>query len=424
MKQATRPPAIPPSKPAHDPFAAVRIPAVQRFLCGNVLSLIGTQMQGMAVLWEIYERSGSAMDLAWVGLVQVIPIVALALVSGHVADRFDRKKVIMAALAVTIVASFGLTWISATAGPILWIYGWLLVNAIARAFLQTAKQSFLPQIVPREHFSNAVTWSMGGFHLASMVGPAIGGLLIAWQHSAALVYVLAAVGNMVFMNLLIFVPHRKAAAAPQQVTFRTLVAGFHFVWSNQIILGAIALDMFAVLLGGAVTLLPIYAKDILHTGPSGLGWMRTAEAIGALSMALFLAFRPPMHNAGRALLWAVAGFGGATIVFGLSTNYWLSLAMLFLIGALDNISVVIRHTLVQVLTPDEMRGRVSAVNGVFINVSNELGGFESGLVARLVTPVFSVVSGGIGTLLVVATAAASLPKLRQYGRLDGKPHDA
>ncbi len=402
----------------------MRIPAVQRFLCGNVLSLIGTQMQGMAVLWEIYERSGSAMDLAWVGLVQVIPIVALALVSGHVADRFDRKKVIMAALAVTIVASFGLTWISATAGPILWIYGWLLVNAIARAFLQTAKQSFLPQIVPREHFSNAVTWSMGGFHLASMVGPAIGGLLIAWQHSAALVYVLAAVGNMVFMNLLIFVPHRKAAAAPQQVTFRTLVAGFHFVWSNQIILGAIALDMFAVLLGGAVTLLPIYAKDILHTGPSGLGWMRTAEAIGALSMALFLAFRPPMHNAGRALLWAVAGFGGATIVFGLSTNYWLSLAMLFLIGALDNISVVIRHTLVQVLTPDEMRGRVSAVNGVFINVSNELGGFESGLVARLVTPVFSVVSGGIGTLLVVATAAASLPKLRQYGRLDGKPHDA
>ncbi len=269
-----------------------------------------------------------------------------------------------------------------------------------------------------------MTWSTGSFHLAAAVGPAVGGWLIAQFDSFALVYVCDASVTLSFAALLL--PVRRLIAAPvyQAATLRTLIAGVEFVWRNKIILGALALDMFAVLLGGAVALLPVYASEILHVGPSGLGCLQAAPAIGALVMALALAHRAPMERAGRALMWSVAGFGVATIVFGFSRWYWLSLAMLFLTGALDNVSVVIRHTLLQLLTPDEMRGRVSAVNSMFIGASNELGRFESGSVAWLfggaaLGATVSVVSGGVGTLAVVAVLAMLVPQLRRYGRLDG-----
>jgi MFS family permease len=276
----------------------------------------------------------------------------------------------------------------------------------------------LPQIVPRERFSNAVAWNTGAFHMASALGPALAGLLIALYGSPIIIYLLDAVAAGGFFALLAFIQSRPVATTSSESSPKELAAGLAFLRRSPVILGAITLDMFAVLLGGAITLLPVYAsKEILNVGPTGYGWMRAAPAVGALAMSILLAHRPPLERAGRALLWSVAGFGVATIVFGLSRSFWLSLVTLLVTGALDNISVVVRHTLVQVLTPDELRGRVSAVNGLFIGASNELGGFESGLVAELFNPTISVVSGGIGTLLVVATVAVVSPPLRRYGRL-------
>jgi MFS family permease len=300
------------------------------------------------------------------------------------------------------------------------MYVCLLASGVARAFLQPAKSSFLPQIVPREQFATAVTWNMGAFHLAAVVGPAAGGFLIGWLKRATEVYLLDAAATLSFFVMLAFIKSARHAPAREAVRWRTFLAGAEFVWSNKIILGAMTLDMFAVLLGGAVALLPAYAKDILDVGPAGLGWMQAAPAIGALLMSFVLAHRPPIERAGPAMLWTVAGFGAATIVFGFSRSFTLSLAMLFLTGAFDTVSVVIRHTLVQLLTPDEMRGRVSAINGMFIGASNELGRFESGLVAAWLGPLGSVVSGGIGTLVVVAAVTVLWPQLGRYGRLDGK----
>jgi MFS family permease len=292
----------------------------------------------------------------------------------------------------------------------------------------------MPQLVSREVFGNAVRWNAGGFELSSMLGPALGGGLITLFGSAMSVYALAGIGSICYMTMLASLTKKRYVAerssniesnpgdeSKNGASLRSLVAGFNYVWRTRLLLAAISLDMFAVLFGGAVALLPIYAKDILQVGPAGLGWMQAAPSLGAVTMAIITTHLPPFKRAGRALLWAVAGFGAATIVFGLSRNFWLSIAMLFLTGAFDNISVVIRHTLVTILTPDEKRGRVSAVNGMFISASNELGRFESGAVAALFWPVFSVVSGGIGTLIVVAAVALSSPQLRRYGRLDGEP---
>jgi MFS family permease len=273
-------------------------------------------------------------------------------------------------------------------------------------------------LVSRQEFSKAVTWSSGSFQLSSVVGPAAGGGLIALTHHAAPVYAVNAAAGVICLFLIGLVRRRHVVAVKEKMTAASLGAGFSFVFANRVILGTITLDLFAVLLGGAAALLPVYAKDILHAGPTGLGLLQAALPAGSLVCALILAHRPPMQKAGRALLWAVAGFGLATIGFGLSRWFWLSFLMLGICGALDNISVVVRHTLVQLLTPDEKRGRVSAVNSLFIGTSNELGGFESGFVAYLLGPVFSVVSGGVGTILVVVTVAAIWPEMRKYGRLD------
>ncbi len=275
----------------------------------------------------------------------------------------------------------------------------------------------LPQLVPTEHFANAVTWNSSGFHMASVLGPAIGGLLIKQTESPISVYLLDTTAAGLFITSLLLLNIRRTDWIPRSLDFKELVAGFRFIWDHQLILGVLSLDLFAVLLGGAVTLLPVYADDILQVGPSGLGWLRTAPAVGALLMAILLAHRPPLTRAGLMMLLSVAGFGAATIVFGFSRSFALSMTMLFLTGALDNISVVIRHTLVQTTTPDGLRGRVSSVNSLFIGASNELGGFESGIVAYYFGPVFSVVSGGIGTILVVLVIAMKMPKLRRYDRL-------
>ena len=416
--------SLPPTQPPtpHDPYAPLRLSSFRRYLSGNVILIIGQQMQKVAVGWEIYERTGSAMHLGYVGLVQFLPLVALAVFAGHVVDNYHRKRVLMVASFFTSLAAAGLALNSARHGSVYAIYGLLLLSGTARAFQNPAKSTMVPRIVPREIFSNAVSWISSGFEVSSMLGPALGGLMIGFFKSPALVYLVNAVAALAFLLLVAGIPYQHMLLERNPITLRSLSAGARFIWRAKVVMSAMMLDMFAVLLGGATTLMPIFAKDILHVGPRGLGWMMAAPSIGACSMAMLQAHRQPLQKAGRALLLTVIGFGVATIFFGLSKNFWFSLLMLLLLGAFDNISVVIRGTLIQLLTPDEMRGRVSALNGLFIGTSNELGGFESGLVAGFFGPVVSVVSGGIGTLLVVLSLAWLSPQLRRYGKL-GSPHD-
>jgi MFS family permease len=405
----------------HDPYAALRSRDFVLFLAASMLATIGAEMQTVAVGWELYERTGSAMALGWVGLVQALPVLVLALPAGQVADRFRRRDVVLVTQIMTTLSSIGLAFASYTNARYEFIYLFLFFSGVASAFSFPARWAFVPELVPSREFHNAVTWRSSGWQTAAVIGPALGGLGIAVWKTATPVYLVDAAFGAVVCGLVTLVAARPRPQATGGISLRSLLAGVGFVWRTKLILAAITLDMFAVLLGGATTLLPIYAKDILHVGPSGLGWLRAAPSVGALSMAMVLAHRPPMRRAGPTLLAAVAGFGVATIVFGLSRSVWLSLVMLFLTGALDNISVVIRATLVQVLTPDAMRGRVSAVNSVFIGMSNELGGFESGLAARLFGPVIAVVAGGVGCLLVVLGVGTGFPSLWSLRTLHDVP---
>ena len=378
---------------------------------------MGQQMLSVAIGWELYERTHSALALGLVGLVQVLPAIFLALLAGQLADQFDRRRIVLITQGVLALCSIGLALISYGQGLVLLIYLCLFIIGTARAFNNPARAALLPQLVPKEIFSNAVTWNSSGFQLAAMLGPALAGLLIAVQKSATWVYIFCALSALIFFGCLFLIKGRQAERSTEPVTFKSLAAGFSFVWQTKIILAALTLDLFAVLLGGATTLLPLFAKDILHVGPDGLGWLRAAPAIGAFMMALTITYLPTMSQAGKTLLWAVGGFGAATIGFGLSQSFWFSLFMLVLIGALDSISVVVRQTLVQLRTPDEMRGRVSAVNGMFISTSNELGGFESGIAASLFGPVLAVVGGGIGTIAVVIAIAIIWPEIRKLKSL-------
>jgi len=404
--------------PVESPYAVLRNRNFVLYLIGRLVASLGQQMLIVAVGWELYERTHSALALGLVGLTQMAPMLLLTLPAGHVADNYNRKRIIVAMLFLAAISSVGLTLISALRADVIWIYVCLCAAGTARTFLWPASQAFLPQLVPRRIFSRAVTWNTGAFHLSSVVGPAAGGAVIAFTHEAAVVYALNALATLVCLTLILFVRGRQATLANERMTLKSLLAGFKFVYAAKIVLGTITLDLFAVMLGGATALLPVYAKDILLAGPSGLGLLQAALPMGSVLSALIIAHRPPIQNAGRALLWSVAVFGAATIVFGFSKWFWLSFVTLFLCGAVDNVSVVIRHTLVQLLTPDEMRGRVSAVNSLFIGTSNELGGFESGLVAHFFGPVFAVVSGGMGTILVVIAVALLWPEIRKYGRLD------
>ena len=406
-------------RPADGPYAILRNRDLVMYLTGRFVASFGQQMLTVAVGWELYERTHSALSLGLVGLTQMIPMFMFTLPAGHLADNHERKRIILLMNLAIVFASLGLTLISARRADVSLIYLCLFIAGTARTFLWPASSAFLPHLVSRSDFSKAVTWSSGSFHLSSVAGPAAGGALIALTGSAAPVYALNAATSLICVILLLFVKRRHVVANKEPMTLKSLIVGFRFVFDSHIILGTITLDLFAVLLGGATALLPVYAKDILKAGPSGLGVLQAALPAGSLMCAMILAHRPPLQKAGRTLLWAVTGFGIATIAFGLSRWFWFSFAMLFLCGATDNISVVVRHTLVQLLTPDEKRGRVSAVNSLFIGTSNELGGFESGFVAYLVGPVFSVVSGGIGTIIVVSLIAWKWPEIRRYGRLDG-----
>jgi MFS family permease len=384
---------------------------------------MGQQMLTVAVGWELYERTHKALALGLVGLTQMLPMLLFTLPAGHLADNHDRKRIILLTTFILACASLGLAVTSALKAPVSFMYACLFIAGSARTFLWPASSAFMPQLVSRELFSRAVTWSSGSFQLSSVVGPALGGALIAvaarahFASPAMPVYLINAAAALLCLSLVAMVRKRQPTTPREPMTLASLGAGFQFVFSNPIILGIITLDLFAVLLGGATALLPVYAHDILKTGPSGLGLLQAALPLGSLLCALILAHTPPMEHAGRTLLWAVIGFGLATILFGVSRWFWFSFFLLFLCGLMDNVSVVVRHTLVQLLTPDEKRGRVSAVNSLFIGTSNELGGFESGLVAHWFGPVFSVVSGGIGTILVVGVVAWIWPQIRKYGRL-------
>jgi MFS family permease len=420
-----------PAVAAH-PYAVFQNRDFRFYIVARFVASLGQQMLAYAVGWELYARTHSLFTLGLVGLAQMIPMVACTLPAGHIADSFNRKKIILTTTLLVVAASLGLMAISLLQAKVFWIYFCLIVVGGARTFLWPASAAFLPSLVPRHQFARAVTFSSGTFQLSSIAGPMAGGALITFasgflEHPAATVYALTALASLVCFTLILLVRRDHKVEKRQPVSFKSLAVGFKFVFENKIILGTITLDMFAVLLGGATSLLPAYAKDILKTGPGGLGLLGAAMPIGAVICMFIIAHRPQMQKAGRAMLLAVAIFGVATIAFGFSKWLWVSFLLLAICGGVDNVSVVVRQTLVQILTPDEKRGRVSAVNSLFIGTSNQLGEFESGTVAYLFGPVIgnsnatgaiiSVVSGGIGTILVVLAVAWIWPEIRKYGKL-------
>jgi MFS family permease len=378
---------------------------------------LALQMQAVAVGWQIYDLTGSALDLGLVGLVQFLPPLALTLPAGQIADRYDRRTILLACYAVELAAMTGLLALTLfVRDPIAGIYVMLLLAGIARAFELPALQAIMPAMVPRAIFGRAVAATSSANKLASVVGPAVGGLIYVLGPDA--VY---CVGTLLLVATVICFVQLDAAPTPAHrpaVTWASVMAGLGFIWQRQAVLGAISLDLVAVLFGGATALLPIFARDILDLGPVGLGILRGAPAAGAFMVALILA-RYPISRAGGHLMFAsVALFGAATIVFGLSHNFLLSAFALMVTGAADMVSVVIRLTLVQVATPEDMRGRVSAVNALFIGTSNQLGAFESGVTADWFGAVGSVLLGGAATLLSVVLWAWWFPSLRRVGRPD------
>ncbi|HEX9987347.1 MAG TPA: MFS transporter [Chloroflexia bacterium] len=404
--------------PRHDPFAALRFRDFRLLVLGSFLAVVAEQMLGVAVGWELYERTRDPLALGLVGLVEIVPVLLLALPAGHVADRRDRKWVVVAAMSGIAVCAFGLVGLSITQGPLPAIYALLFGIGIARAFQSPAFSALSAQVVPSTHYESSATWSSGAWQTSAIMGPALGGLLLAIWGGAAGVYAFAGGLLLVVAMLFFLLRPRAIARSTEPISLGSLLAGVRFIWRTPVVLTAITLDMFAVLLGGATALLPVFALDILHVGAQGLGWLRAAPAVGAVLAAAVMASRPPFRYAGRTLLVVVAGFGLATIIFGLSRDFTLSLAMLGLLGALDNVSVVIRSTLLLTRTPDDLRGRVNAVHSVFIGISNELGAFESGVAAALLTTVGAVVAGGLGTILVVGLVAVLAPDLRRLGRMD------
>ncbi|MFZ5830273.1 MAG: MFS transporter [Planctomycetota bacterium] len=422
----------PPASPArHDPYGPWRNPDFRLYAVSWFLIVFAKHVETVTVQLYVYGETGDPLALGWIGLAQALPVMALSIAGGQLADRFDRRRVMSLMYAVSSLVAVGL-WMSAREGSVALIYMLLAVDASTQALGGPSRAAILPQIVGPARLSTAITWSSSIFQIATMTGPAAGGMILGWvslgifddlggpsgsKYNTSLAFLVVIFSRMAAATFVALVRTRRTAGAPDAVSWQSLVAGIRFVWRTKAILATITLDMFAVLFGGFTYLLPIYAEDILGVGASGLGFLRSAEAVGAVTMAMVLAHLPPMKRSGRTLLWAVAGFGAATIAFALSRSYALSLVLIFVIGALDNISVVIRHTLVQLLTPDAMRGRVSAVNTVFIVASNDIGGLESGVTAKLFGPVASVVIGGVGAIGVVIAAALKWPELRRLGAL-------
>src|SRR5271165_2559684 len=398
--------------------AAFTHPGFVLFQIARFLIVAAVEMQAVAVGWQVYEITKRPLDLGYVGLAQFLPAILLFPISGHASDRFQRRHVLSTCYA-GFAACFGLLLALAhrRVHSVAAIYVVLILLGVVRSFNGTASRSILPQLVPAEHFPNAVAWNATIFQAATILGPSLGGILYAAFHGPSAVYAAAMLTAVGALASTFRIKARQQGRRREPTTLKTVFAGLHFIWREKLILGAISLDLFAVLLGGAVALLPVYAREILHTGPWGLGLLRTAPGVGAAIMAVMLAHWPLRGRSGPTLLWAVAGFGVFTILFGVSHSLTLSLIALLLLGASDMISVIIRATLTQLATPDEMRGRVTAVDMIFIGTSNELGQFESGLTAQWFGTVPAVVLGGVGTLVVIALWAWLFPELRHAGEL-------
>jgi MFS family permease len=407
---------------ARDPRLAGRVaftyPAFTLYETSRFLVVAAMEMLSVAVGWQVYEITHRALDLGYVGLAQFLPGFALFLVAGHAADRVNRRRLLMWCYAgFTLCSALLLVLTFRSVRTVQPIYAVLVGLGVVRSFNGPVSRALLPQLVPEEHFPNAVAWNSSVFQVAVILGPALGGLMYAFFHGPKAVYATATVvsGLAILATLRIKTEHKTFAREP--ISWKTVFAGFHYIWKQKVILGSISLDMFAVLLGGAVALLPIYASEILKTGPWGLGLLRSAPGVGAAGMAILIAHYPIRRRAGLTMLWCVAAFGVCTILFGVSRSLVLSMAALFLVGATDMVSVIVRGTLIQIATPDEMRGRVNAVDMLFIGVSNELGEFESGLTAHWFGTVPSVVIGGLGTLAVIAIWAWKFPELRRADKL-------
>ncbi len=382
----------------------------------RVAAIVAAQAQGTAVAWDVLERTRRPLDLGYVGLAQFAPIMGLSLIAGHAVDRFDRRKMLAVVYAASAVVALALFAYARASAPEVWpIYAILFCSAVARSFGQPASSALLPEIVPQAAFERAVAWGSSLWQASTIVGPVIGGVLVS-VIGAQGVYVLAAILSAAAAFETARIEKRSTHATERGVTLSSLFAGVRYVWSHELILGSISLDLFAVLLGGATALLPVFA-DLLHTGSWGLGFLRAAPGAGASLAGIYLAYKPLKRRAGLIMFACVAGFGAATIGFAYSESFVLSLVLLFVTGATDMVSVVVRQTLLQIETPPEMRGRVSAVNLVFVGASNELGEFESGLTGQWWGPRLATRIGGIGTLVVVGLGMLVFPKLRDVDGL-------
>ena len=402
--------------------AAFRHPNFLLFQAARTAIVVAMEMQSVAVGWQVYEITKRPLDLGLVGLVQFLPGILLFLVSGHVADRYDRQRLVILCY-IGYGLSFGLLFWTAlrATGSVSFIFVVLTILGILRVFNAPVSRAFLPQLVPDEDLPNAIAWASTFFQGAAILGPALGGMIYAAFRGPSAVYATAMVLTLLAV---LCVAKIKAEARPrvrEPFSSRTVFAGLHYTWREKIVLGSLSLDLFAVLLGGAVALLPVYAKDVLRTGPWGLGLLRAAPGVGAAMMAILLAYRPLRRKAGLTMLWCVAGFGVFTILFGISRSLVLSMIALFFVGATDMVSLVVRAILIQVATPDEMRGRVNAVDMVFIGASNEFGEFESGLTAQWFGTVPAVILGGIGAIVVTAIWAWRFPELRKVEQVHTLP---
>ena len=416
-----------------DVGSALRSRDFRLYQSARLLVILGAEAQSVAVAWQVYQITHSALDLGYTGLALFLPGLFFMLAAGHVADRFDRRKIILVCYGLQAVCTGVLLWLTMhgtghnAAGAVrIWpIYAVLLGIGLGRAFSGPAASALLPSLVPKGQFVNAVTWGATIYQIANMAGPAVGGLLftlaltgrLARWSGAGIVYCFTLLMLVGFMVLVGMMRARPVQVVKKAFNVRTMLAGLEYVWSTKLLLGSISLDLFAVLLGGAVALLPIFAHEILHAGPQGLGLLRAMPSVGALAVSLTLTMFPIKRHAGWLMLGCVTMFGAATVVFGLSKSIAVSLVALVVVGASDMVSVVIRSSILQLATPEAMRGRVSAVNWLFIGASNEFGEFESGLTAHWWGAVRAVVVGGVGTLVVVAGAAGLFPKLRGADRL-------
>ncbi len=417
-------PVPPPLRPpSHDPYASLRVPNFRWFVVSVFTMTMATQIQGIVVGWQIYAITHDPLSLGLIGLAEALPFLSISLPAGHTADRLNRRTITLLSLAAMLACSasfvvFSLNpWILALPGA--WpFYAVIFVSGIARAFLNPARAALLAEIIPRSSYANAAAWRSSSWQTASVAGPAIGGLLYGFS-TATVAYEADTMCMLVAFICFAAIRYTPSATgANREPLARSLRTGIRFVFRTPVILGALTLDLFSVLLGGAEALLPVFASDILHVGPEGLGILRAAPAVGAVLMSVYLAHRRPMERAGRAMLFAVATFAIAIVGFGLSRSVVLSFALLAVSGMADNVSVVVRSTLIQLMSPPEMLGRISAVNAIFVGSSNELGAFESGVTARLLGTVTAVILGGLASLGVVGVVSRTVPQLRDLKRLE------